>query len=143
VRSTILTAPWPSLIVGFLLYPLAGSLSLFLLITVCLAPFVPVVAIVLVAASLFGWVALGTLWGGWLMRLFKARRTTPIIVTGIGVFTLSIVAAAIGAFPCLGPLLSLAMSGIGLGAVVLSRFGTTRYGKAQAPQPPAPSEPAL
>ena len=140
VRLTILTAPWPSLIVGFLLYPLAGSLSLFLLITVCLAPFVPVVVIVLVAASLFGWVALGTLWGRWLMRLFKARRATPAMVTGIGVFTLSLVAAAIGAFPCLGPLLSLAMSGIGLGAVVLSRFGTTNYGKTPAqiePVPPA------
>lgn len=132
VAETILTAPLPSLGVGCLLYPLAASLVFFILITICLAPVVPAVVLLVVAASLFGWVALGTLWGRRLVHWVGWRRATPLATTGAGVFILTIVAAVAGALPCLGIILTLGAASIGLGAVTLSRFGTTPY----RPQPP-------
>jgi hypothetical protein len=127
VGETIVLAPLPSLGVGCLLYPLAGSLSFFLLITLCLSPFAPAVALLLVAASLFGWIALGTLWGRWLMRWLGWRRATLPLTVGVGTFTLTIMLAIAGAVPCLGPLLIIGVASLNLGAVALSRFGASRY----------------
>jgi len=127
VGQTILRSPLPSLGIGCLLYPLAGSLIFFLLITICLSLFVPVIALLLVAASLLGWIALGVLWGRWLTRRTGWRRATPVMVAGVGVFTLSFISIVVGAVPCVGSLLVLGATSLGLGAVALSRFGTTRY----------------
>ncbi len=133
VGQTIIMTPLPSLGVGCLLYPLAGSLSFFLLLTLCLSPFAPVVALSLVAASLFGWIALGTLWGRWLVRWLGWQRATPPLTVGIGTFTLTIMLAIVGAIPCLGPLLVISIASLSLGAVALSRLGTSRYrGRPQA-----------
>ncbi len=127
VAETVLYAPLPSLGVGCLLYPLAASLTVFVLITICLSPLAPVVVLSVVAASLFGWVALGTLGGRWLTRSTGWRTATPLAVTGVGVFFITFVTAFIGAIPCLGGLLTLSAASIGLGAATLSRFGTSSY----------------
>ena len=127
VGKTIISAPLPSLGVGCLLYPLAGSLTLVLLVTICLSPLAPVVALLLVTASLFGWIGLGTLWGRWLVRWLNWHRLTPALTVGVGVFSLTIGAAFAGAIPCMGPMLVLGMTSISLGAVALSRFGSSRY----------------
>ena len=126
VAETILTAPLPSLGVGCLLYPLAASLTIVILITICLAPIAPVVILLVVAASLFGWVALGRLLGRWLARSTGWQGATRLAMTGLGVFLLTIVAAIAGAIPCLGPVLVLGAVSVGAGAVTLSRFGTSR-----------------
>jgi hypothetical protein len=127
VGETIVLAPLPSLGVGCLLYPLAGSLSFFLLLTLCLSPFAPAVVLLLVAASLFGWIALSTLWGRWLARSLGWQRATLPLTVGVGTFTLTIMLSIVGAVPCLGPLLVLGAASLSLGAVALSRFGTSRY----------------
>jgi len=128
VGETILTAPLPSLGVGCLVYPLSASLAVFVVITICLAPFVPVVALLVVAASLFGWVSLGGLFGRWLARWTGWRGAAPLTVTGVGVFALTVVAAVVGAVPCLGFIIVLGAASLGVGAVALSRFGTSPYG---------------
>jgi hypothetical protein len=127
VANTIVASPLPSLGLGCLIYPLAASLIFFVLITICLAPLAPAIVLVLVAAGLLGWVALGTLWGRQLVRWTNWRRATRAAVTGVGVFTLTILIALIGAIPCLGIILVFGGASIGLGAVALSRFGTTSY----------------
>ena len=141
VGRTIVSAPVPSTGLGCLIYPLALSLAFFILITICLAPFVPVVILLLIVAILFGWIALGSLFGRWLARSLGWHTANPVAATGLGVFALSIVGAVVGAIPCLGSLLVLFISSAGLGAVVLSRFGTQRYGaRPEAPGPPAPPD---
>jgi len=142
VGRTIVSAPVPSTGLGCLIYPLAASLAFFILITICLAPFVPVVILLLVAAILFGWIALGSLFGRWLARTLGWHTANPVAATGLGVFALSVLGAIVGAVPCLGSLLVLFVSSAGLGAVALSRFGTKRYGvRPEAPQPPADAAP--
>lgn len=136
VGETILKAPLPSLGIGCLAYPLAASLTFFVLITVCLAPFVPIVALLVVASTLLGWVALGMLFGRLLARWMGWQGATQLTVTGVGVFSLTIIAAVVAAVPCLGSLLTLGAASIGLGAVALSRFGTSPW-KRRAAEPPA------
>ena len=141
VGRTIVSAPVPSTGLGCLIYPLAASLAFFLLITICLMPFVPVVVLLVIAAVLFGWIALGSLFGRWLVRTLGWHTASPVAATGVGVFALSILGAIIGAVPCLGSLLVLFVSSAGLGAVVLSRFGTTPYGAGpKAPRSPTPTD---
>jgi hypothetical protein len=143
VGRTIVNAPLPSLGIGCLIYPLAAVFSLFILITICLAVFVPVVVLLVVAASLFGWIALGVLLGRWLVRVTAWRSATPLAVAGLGGFALTLVAALLGQIPCLGTMLVIGAASIGLGAVALSRFGTTRHGipPAELPEPVGPSVP--
>jgi len=144
VGRTIVAAPLPSLGVGCLVYPLAAIFSFFILITICLAVFVPVVVLLVVAAGLFGWIALGVLLGQWLAQVTGWRTATPVMVAGVGVFVVSIAGAILAEIPCLGTLVVLSAASIGLGAVVLSRFGTRRYGVPAAPSPGAPAPtPAL
>jgi hypothetical protein len=135
VGQTILRAPLPSVGVGCLLYPLAASLTFFALITICLAPLAPVMVLLVVAASLLGWVALGRLFGRWLVRSTGWRDPTPLMVTGIGVFVLTLLMAIAGVIPCLGPLLVLVGASVGLGAVTLSRFGTSPRASRHTPPP--------
>ena len=134
VGQTMLTSPLPSIGVGCLLYPLAASLVFFALITICFAPLAPVVVLLVVAASLLGWVALGRVFGRWLARSTGWRDPTPLMVTGIGVFVLTFLMAIAGVIPCLGTILVFGAASIGLGAVTLSRFGTSR--RASRPTPP-------
>jgi hypothetical protein len=141
VGRTIVNAPLPSLGVGCLIYPVSAFVALVILITICLAIFVPVVALLVVAASLFGWIALGVLLGRWLAGVTGWRTATPLAVSGLGVFILSFVAAILGEIPCLGSLLVLGAASIGLGAVTLSRFGTRRFGAPVPAGPPAPPVP--
>lgn len=143
VGRTIVAAPVPSLGIGCLTYPLSVVIALFILITICLAPFVPVLVLLVVAAGLFGWIALGTLLGRWLARATGWRTATPAAVAGLGVFALSILAVVLGEIPCLGTLAVIGAASIGLGAVALSRFGTRRYGvpPAEVAVPAVPSAP--
>jgi hypothetical protein len=90
--------------------------------------------LLVVAASLLGWVALGRLLGRWLARSTGWRDATPLMVTGIGVFVLTFLMAIAGVIPCLGMLLVFGVASIGLGAVTLSRFGTSP--RASRPTPP-------
>jgi hypothetical protein len=136
VIKTVVTKSLPSLGVGCLLYPLAGSLAILLLITLCLAPFTPFVILLLVAASLFGWIALGTLLGRWLVRRLGWRGATPLIAAGTGAFALTFGAVLVGTIPCLGPLMVLVIASTGLGAVALSRFGTSRFQSHPPAEPP-------
>jgi hypothetical protein len=139
VGRTIVTAPLPSLGVGCVVYPVAAMISFFILITICLAIFVPVVVLLVVAAGLFGWIALGVLLGRWLAQVTGWKTATPAVVAGVGVFVMSILGGILTEIPCLGSLVVFGAASIALGAVVLSRFGTRRYG---APATPSPGTPA-
>jgi len=51
----------------------------------------------------------------------------PSIAAGIGTLLLSLVTGFAGVIPCVGWVLGFLASIIGLGAVVISRFGSTKY----------------
>jgi hypothetical protein len=138
VGQTVVEAPGASLGVGLLTVFAAGVLAVALIITICLPPFV---AMALVAAGLFGWICIGALVGERLLVALKAREIAPLWAAGLGTLVISVLAAGLGLVPCVnvfGWLLIFVTGCLGLGAVVLTRFGTMAY----VPSRSAPLEPA-
>ncbi|MBI1882313.1 MAG: polymer-forming cytoskeletal protein [Chloroflexi bacterium] len=122
--------------IGLLTSLMAGVVGGVLLITICLA-FVPLLGFILLSiATLFGWIVAGQVIGERL--LIAGGRPYPSLVssTVLGVTVLTIMAAMpiIGQLPCIGFIFGLVggLVGIvialsGLGAVILTRFGTQPY----------------
>jgi len=97
-----------------------------LAITLILLPVAVLVPFVLVAAVVFGWLALGIEIGHRLAEAFKVEWT-PILVAGIGTFTLTFGIGLVNWVPCIGFLIGLVVSAAGLGAVIMTRFGSRAY----------------
>jgi len=122
--------------VGLLTWLIAGVVGGVLAITICLA-FIPILAFILLAiASLFGWIVAGQVIGERLLIASGRPYPNHVVSTLVGVTALTTVAIMpiIGQIPCIGGLLSLlgGLLGIivsltGMGAVILTRFGTQPY----------------
>jgi hypothetical protein len=94
-------------------------------------------------AALFGWAALGLILGRRLAVWLNQPWSDPVSA-GVGTLVLSLLASLINVIPCVGGLVSFAVTMVGIGAVVLSRFGTQPYPAfpaAVAPVPPVPAAP--
>jgi hypothetical protein len=144
---------------GLVTWVIAVVIGGVLAITICLA-FIPLLGFILLAiATLFGWIVAGQIIGERL--LIASGRPYPNLVssTVLGVTALTIVATMplIGEAPCIGfifglvgTLVGLIVALTGLGAVILTRFGTQPYppqvyayagGASPAPKPaPAPAD---
>lgn len=112
---------------GLLTAVVAPALLLLLTVTIILIPVGLIGILILVIAGLYGWVAVGYEIG---RRLEKALKTTwaPAIAGGIGTFVLTITMSVFGLVPCIGWLVPVIVSIIGIGGVLISRFGTQVYG---------------
>lgn len=135
--QTILVAPLPSGGIGLLTGIVAVALMVLLAMTICLSPVAFLLGVALLAAGIFGWAAVGLLVGQRLLEAFKVRVITPLMAVAAGILLLSLLSA----IPCLGALIAFVAGCLGLGAVVLTRFGTQTY-PLPTPVPPAPPVPA-
>ena len=133
VVSTVWRSPAASFGVGLLTLLVVAGLMVLLAITICLSPFALLLGLATAVALLLGWVALGWLVGRRLLAALKAKDVAPLWEAALGVFLITLV----GAIPCLGGLVWLVGGAFGLGAVVLTRFGTQRY-NGDRPTPPLP-----
>jgi hypothetical protein len=115
-----------------------------LAITICLSPAAALIALALGVAGLFGWVAIGARVGRRLLEALGAGRIEPLWVAGLGTLIITLITVGLSAAFCLAPLgwlLMVVIGCFGLGAVVLTRFGTTPYVPGQrreTPEPPPP-----
>jgi hypothetical protein len=147
VGRTAFESPGASLGVGFLTIVAAIALIIALAITICLSPVAALVALLLGAAGLLGWVAIGARVGERLLGALGAGEVAPLWVAGLGTLVITLITVGLTAGFCLAPLgwvLMFVIGCFGLGAVVLTRFGTTEYVPGQrreADEPPSP--PAL
>jgi len=123
VAQAVLAAPLPSLGMGFLTAVVAAGLIVLLAITLCLSPIALFIFLITVAAIFFGWIATGLLVGQKLLEGLKAQEPAPLLAVVIGVLLISLISA----LPCLGPIVFLGVVSLGLGGVVLTRFGTMPY----------------
>lgn len=129
-----------SLAVGILTLIAAAALAGVLILTCCLSPIGLLGGAILVAALVIGWVGMG---------LEIGKRISPIIhkplhpaaQAGIGTMILTFVASGVWYFPCLGFILIMMAVSLGLGAVVLTRFGGYAY--PASPNAPAPLAPVF
>lgn len=145
VGAVVTTAPAAAGGLGLLTGVAVPVLGLLMAVTVCLIPVAFVGALMLAAAVVFGWVALGLIVGTRLARALRADHMSPAVAAALGTGLLSLAMSAIAQVPCVGWVPPLLLGLIGLGAVVLTRFGTRPYlgGSGVTPVPPAPPAPPL
>ncbi len=126
VASTLTEQPWISGGIGILTMIVAPILIFFLFITICFAVLGFLGVFILVVAGVFGWIAVGMEVGD---RLAKAleREWQPVLSAAAGTLIVTLVLMGIGFFPCIGWLAQFLVGAAGLGAVILTRFGTREY----------------
>lgn len=146
VASAISSSPALSWGVGLLTLLVFPVLIVVMAITLILIPAIPLVIILLVLGFVFGYICLGYEIGRRLETASKGQWAEPISA-GIGMLVLGLVTTTIGWIPCLGFVINAAITLFGLGAIVLTYFGSRNYPEAPrtppAAIPPAPAAPAL
>ena len=137
--ETLYQHPALSFGIGLLTLIAFPILMVLLLFTIILIPVSILGLIGLALVILFGWFTLSLLLGRRLAEVFKTRWTDPLNA-GVGSLALSLVAAIASIIPCIGWLLPVLFISAGLGAAVMSRFGTRVYIKQTKPATAAQSQ---
>lgn len=132
VASAVAAQPGLAFIFGFLTLILGILAGAILLIACGLGL---LVWLVLTAASVLGWVGVSLWLGQRLLTSLKTRSASSIGEVLLGVVLITLLSR----LPCIGWLCGLVFGSLGLGAVVLTRFGTQdANGPSRTAQPLAP-----
>ncbi len=116
---------------------LSGGMGILTIIVFPLAFILTVVSILFIPLGLLGLLTLGILYlygliavgyevGRRIAAMFHWDWAAPVIA-GVGTLAISLVLGGLGQIPCLGWLISFLVWHWGLGAVILTRFGTQPY----------------
>ena len=136
--------------VGLLTLIVGITAMILLFITCCLIPVGLLLALALVLATLYGWIVVGYLLGERILRAIQTESRKPSVTTSalVGIFLITLIQQglmALSNIPCLGfffwlmgAALWLFVASTGLGAVVLTRFGTQPYTRASSTSAPPP-----
>lgn len=130
IGQAVIETPWPSFGIGLLTAAASVALIVALTITICFSPASLLVTIALGAAGLFGWIGIGGLVGERLMQALNVRESAPLWTVGLGTLVITLIGAGLSTFLCLAPfgwLMIISLGCLGLGAVVLTRFGTRPF----------------
>jgi hypothetical protein len=128
VRATVEQHARRSFLVGLLTCLLAPAVLLFLLALIVAIPVALLVLVGLLAAWASGMVAVGWSVGEQIMHALTSRpltRRSRYVAVALGQVALAIFCS----LPVIGWFVSIGVGMIGLGAVLLSRFGTRLYGQ--------------
>lgn len=110
--------------------PLIVVVSLLLLV-ICIGLLgIPILAVLMIGlplAALLGWLATGMIVGDALMRGLRIQSHVPLVSIAIGVMLITGVYHVVDRIPCLGGPLAWLLTLPGLGAVILSWFGTRSW----------------
>jgi hypothetical protein len=112
--------------VGLLTVIVAPALLVLLAITIILIPVSLIGLLGLGIAALFGWLSLSLVAGRQIAIWLKQTWSEPVMA-GVGALVLSLVTSMLNIIPCLGWIPSILLWLVGLGAVLLTRFGTQNY----------------
>jgi hypothetical protein len=125
---------------GLLTGVLAPFVMVILVVTLILIPVAVLAAAILALAWLFGLIAIGTEVGERFTRAIN-QTWAPPLTAGMGTFLMMLVVGGIGMIPCIGWLATTLVAMLGIGAVVLTLFGTQNYPRVVAPEAPPSSDP--
>jgi hypothetical protein len=142
VAHAVIAQPLTAGGLGLLTLIVSPFALVLLVITLILIPVAVVVVVALVVAGIFGWIAIGYEIGQ-RFTLAIHQEWHPAFSAGLGVFFLTLVSSALTGIPvlnCVGWLGPFLLSLVGLGAVIMSRFGTQSVlaPAAAAPTPVVP-----
>jgi cytoskeletal protein CcmA (bactofilin family) len=126
VAHAVIAQPLTAGGLGLLTVIVAPITLLLLTVTIILIPVAAAAVVVLFVVAAFGWIAIGYEIG---QRFTTAihQNWHPAFSAGLGVFALTLVAKALTGIPvlnCVGWLVPFLLGLAGLGAVLMTRFGT-------------------
>lgn len=122
-----------SLAVGALSWVLGLILAVILALTIIGIPVTLAIVLVLAAGGILGNVAIGWLIGRALLQHIARRDHSPVVEAVVGV----VILALIEAIPFVGFLFSVFIALLGVGATLLSRFGSRRWRPSSLRRPAA------
>lgn len=125
--QTAMQQPVLVLLVGLLGWVVGVGLVGVLAVTICLIPIALLVGLALLVAALLSWVMAGWLVGRKLLAALKVRNATVVVEAAVGTLLLATVYFLVGIIPCTEFIFGLLIVSLGLGAIVLTRFGTRPY----------------
>ena len=114
---------------GFLTAILTPMALIALTLTIILIPVTLLTILVLIVAWLFGWIAVGLEVGRRISQLFNVEWA-PAVSAGIGSFLLFLLLGGFAFIDCIGWIPMFLVGVWGLGAVIMTRFGTQDYAPA-------------
>jgi hypothetical protein len=135
----ILEQPTVATGLGCLTIVVAPFALIILVLTICLMPVALVAILIIGVAITFGWIALGLEVGRRLAILVQRDWASPF-AAGIGTFALVLVGALLNIIPFIGWVYTTLISAAGIGAVLLTRFGTQDYTPGQGARVPSLDE---
>jgi len=138
VSQTLVAEPFLSGGLGLLTMLVAPVVLVVLMITILLIPVALAGVIVLGMALILGWIAAGYELGNRLAEMLKTTWTPPLAAS-LGTLVLGVALYLLGFVFCLGGLIGFLIACWGLGAVLLSRFGTQVYRTSLSTVAPAAS----
>jgi len=121
--QALVAQPFMAGSIGLLTAFLAPMTVIILVVTLILIPVALAAVILLVLAWLFGVIALGILVGDRLTQILH-RTSEPVLSAGFGTFVLALAVGTVNLVPCVGWLASALVGLMGLGAAVITMFGT-------------------
>lgn len=124
---------------GLLTLVVAPFALLLMVVTIILIPVAALSVILLVAAWVFGVIALGLEAGERFTRAIN-QNWAPVLTAGFGTFLLVLVTGGIGLIPCFGWMLEFVLALVAIGASALTIFGSRTYPPATAAPAPGPEE---
>jgi hypothetical protein len=129
VRTTAATKKRRSMIIGLLSVLLTPALLVILIALILPIPLAIILVLGLVAAWALGTVAIGWIVGEHIIRVVAPQHNTRLVQVVVGLAALEL----LGSLPYIGWLISVGAGLLGLGAVLLSRFGTRLYSQPKQP----------
>lgn len=125
--QTTLSQPVMAFLVGLLTWIVGIGLVVVLAITICLIPFAVLLSLVLLVAALLSWIVVGWCIGNKLLALLNLRNPSPVLEATSGTLIVTVLYFLAGIIPCMTFVLGVVVASFGLGAIVLTRFGTRPY----------------
>jgi hypothetical protein len=129
VRTTVKSRRKRSYVLRLLSMLLAPPVLIVLVALILSIPLAIIVAVGLFAAWVLGMVAIGWNVGEYILRAVAPHQRERHVQVAVGLAVLALV----GSLPYIGWLINIGLGLVGLGAVLLSRFGTRLYGPPRHP----------
>jgi tellurite resistance protein TehA-like permease len=124
--SAVVANPLATGGLGLLTFLVSPLVLLFMTITIVFIPVALIIVIVLIVAGVYGWIAVGLEVGDRLAEAFSWELHSAASA-GLGTFLLTFVVGGIGMIPCVGWIAPFLVASMGLGGVILTRFGSQDY----------------
>jgi len=131
VRATVKSKMGRSFVLGLLSVLLTPAILAVLVGLIISIPLAILVAVGLIAAWALGTVAVGWIVGDYIVRSVAPQHSTRLLQVIVGMTALALA----GFLPSVGLWITIGSGLVGLGAVLLSRFGTRLYSPPRHPLP--------